>query len=212
MYLIGPFEAARFKGQIVKVRKDPQTVIDIINEEETQFLKTLSRGQKLLDRLVMSIVRILFKGIVIVISSDPLCKDDNARFTTVVLKPFFFNIYFWILVLTNFITKLYKLSYDSSFFDISIFLKLAFFVLVLHQWPYVDLILKKERTFYFLFWPSFQSQHFTGSIASPWWPCFFIFFDSATKRLFVCPFSKTIGKTINFSFVLDFSKLTNFRF
>ena len=50
------------------MRKDPQTVIDIINEEETQFLKTLSRGQKLLDRLVMSIARILFKG------SDRLCK------------------------------------------------------------------------------------------------------------------------------------------
>ena len=33
-----------------EVRKDPGAVIDIINEEETQFLKTLSRGQKLLDR------------------------------------------------------------------------------------------------------------------------------------------------------------------
>ncbi|XP_023323002.1 alanine--tRNA ligase, cytoplasmic isoform X2 [Eurytemora carolleeae] len=35
-----------------EVKKDPQTVIDIINEEETQFLKTLSRGQKLLDRTI----------------------------------------------------------------------------------------------------------------------------------------------------------------
>jgi len=35
-----------------EVRKDPGAVIDIINEEETQFLKTLSRGQKLLDRTI----------------------------------------------------------------------------------------------------------------------------------------------------------------
>ena len=28
----------------------------------------------------------MFKGIVSVISSDPPCKDDNARFTTVPLK------------------------------------------------------------------------------------------------------------------------------
>lgn len=35
-----------------ELRKDPQTVIDIINEEETQFLKTLSRGRKLLTRTI----------------------------------------------------------------------------------------------------------------------------------------------------------------
>jgi len=35
-----------------EVTKDPQAVMDIINEEETQFLKTLSRGQKLLDRTI----------------------------------------------------------------------------------------------------------------------------------------------------------------
>jgi alanyl-tRNA synthetase len=36
----------------LKVRKDPDSIVDIINEEETQFLKTLSRGQKLLDRTI----------------------------------------------------------------------------------------------------------------------------------------------------------------
>ncbi len=35
-----------------EVRKDPQTIKDVINEEETQFLKTLSRGRKLLDRTI----------------------------------------------------------------------------------------------------------------------------------------------------------------
>ena len=34
----------------IQVKKDPGTVKDIINEEETQFLKTLNRGQKLLER------------------------------------------------------------------------------------------------------------------------------------------------------------------
>ena len=35
-----------------EVTKDPQSVMDTINEEETQFLKTLSRGRKLLDRTI----------------------------------------------------------------------------------------------------------------------------------------------------------------
>ncbi len=35
-----------------EVRKDPQAVKDVINEEETQFLKTLNRGRKLLDRTI----------------------------------------------------------------------------------------------------------------------------------------------------------------
>jgi alanyl-tRNA synthetase len=35
-----------------EVTKDPDTVMDIINDEEKQFLKTLSRGQKLLDRTI----------------------------------------------------------------------------------------------------------------------------------------------------------------
>ena len=33
-----------------ELRKDPQAIKDIINEEEIQFLKTLNRGRKLLDR------------------------------------------------------------------------------------------------------------------------------------------------------------------
>lgn len=35
-----------------EVRKDPQHVIDIINEEEQQFLKTLNRGRNLLNRTI----------------------------------------------------------------------------------------------------------------------------------------------------------------
>jgi len=35
-----------------EVTKDPESVMDIINDEEKQFLKTLSRGQKLLDRTI----------------------------------------------------------------------------------------------------------------------------------------------------------------
>ena len=35
-----------------EVRKDPDTIVDIINEEENQFLKTLARGRKLLDRTI----------------------------------------------------------------------------------------------------------------------------------------------------------------
>jgi len=35
-----------------EVTKDPGAVMDIINEEEKQFLKTLTRGQKLLDRTI----------------------------------------------------------------------------------------------------------------------------------------------------------------
>jgi len=38
--------------QFPEVRRDPATIMDIINEEERQFLKTLSRGQKLLDRTI----------------------------------------------------------------------------------------------------------------------------------------------------------------
>lgn len=34
------------------MKKDPQNIIDIINEEETQFLKTLSRGRNLLNRTI----------------------------------------------------------------------------------------------------------------------------------------------------------------
>jgi alanyl-tRNA synthetase len=35
-----------------ELRRDPDTVKDIINEEETQFLKTLTRGRRLLDRTI----------------------------------------------------------------------------------------------------------------------------------------------------------------
>merc|ERR1719347_1109081 len=35
-----------------EVTKDPESVMDIINDEEKQFLKTLTRGQKLLDRTI----------------------------------------------------------------------------------------------------------------------------------------------------------------
>jgi len=35
-----------------EVKKDPQSVIDVINEEEAQFLKTLNRGRNLLERTV----------------------------------------------------------------------------------------------------------------------------------------------------------------
>ena len=37
-------------GAFPEVLKDPQEVKDIINEEEAQFLKTLSRGRKLFNR------------------------------------------------------------------------------------------------------------------------------------------------------------------
>jgi alanyl-tRNA synthetase len=35
-----------------EVKKDPQYVKDVINEEESQFLKTLTRGQKLLEKTI----------------------------------------------------------------------------------------------------------------------------------------------------------------
>ncbi|XP_008309287.1 alanine--tRNA ligase, cytoplasmic [Cynoglossus semilaevis] len=38
-----------------ELKKDPEMVKDIINEEETQFLKTLSRGRRILDRKIMSL-------------------------------------------------------------------------------------------------------------------------------------------------------------
>ncbi|KAI2653520.1 Alanine--tRNA ligase, cytoplasmic [Labeo rohita] len=38
-----------------ELRKDPDMVKDIINEEETQFLKTLSRGRRILDRKIQSL-------------------------------------------------------------------------------------------------------------------------------------------------------------
>lgn len=35
-----------------EVRRDPQGIMDTINEEEEQFLKTLSRGRNLLNRTI----------------------------------------------------------------------------------------------------------------------------------------------------------------
>ena len=35
-----------------EVRKDPDHVKDIINEEEAQFLKTLNRGRRVLERTI----------------------------------------------------------------------------------------------------------------------------------------------------------------
>lgn len=35
-----------------EVKKDPDSIISIINEEEAQFLKTLSRGRNLLNRTI----------------------------------------------------------------------------------------------------------------------------------------------------------------
>lgn len=38
-----------------ELKKDPQSVIDTINEEEEQFLKTLSRGRSLLHRTIQKL-------------------------------------------------------------------------------------------------------------------------------------------------------------
>ncbi|XP_062477157.1 alanine--tRNA ligase, cytoplasmic isoform X1 [Pezoporus occidentalis] len=38
-----------------ELKKDPDTVKDIINDEEDQFLKTLSRGRRILDRKIQSL-------------------------------------------------------------------------------------------------------------------------------------------------------------
>lgn len=35
-----------------EVKKDPQSIIEVINEEEVQFLKTLTRGRNLLNRTI----------------------------------------------------------------------------------------------------------------------------------------------------------------
>ncbi|XP_021935281.1 alanine--tRNA ligase, cytoplasmic isoform X2 [Zootermopsis nevadensis] len=38
-----------------EVRKDPQSIIDMINDEEAQFLKTLTRGRNLLNRTIVKL-------------------------------------------------------------------------------------------------------------------------------------------------------------
>jgi alanyl-tRNA synthetase len=45
-----------------EVQKDPQFVKDVINEEEDQFLKTLSRGQKLLEKTMVKLNTNIFPG------------------------------------------------------------------------------------------------------------------------------------------------------
>lgn len=49
--LLSPLQGEAFP----ELKKDPEMVKDIINEEETQFLKTLSRGRRILDRKIMSL-------------------------------------------------------------------------------------------------------------------------------------------------------------
>ena len=38
-----------------ELRKDPQVVKDVINDEEEQFLRTLTRGQRLLNKTITSL-------------------------------------------------------------------------------------------------------------------------------------------------------------
>lgn len=38
-----------------ELRRDPQLVKDVINDEEQQFLRTLTRGQRLLDKTITSL-------------------------------------------------------------------------------------------------------------------------------------------------------------
>lgn len=45
--ILGPF--------FPELRKDPQLVKDIINDEEQQFLRTLTRGQRLLNKTITSL-------------------------------------------------------------------------------------------------------------------------------------------------------------
>ncbi|OAD58004.1 Alanine--tRNA ligase, cytoplasmic [Eufriesea mexicana] len=45
-----------------EVKKDPQHIIDIINEEETQFLKTLTRGRNLLNRTIIKLEANILPG------------------------------------------------------------------------------------------------------------------------------------------------------
>ncbi|XP_020668302.3 alanine--tRNA ligase, cytoplasmic isoform X2 [Pogona vitticeps] len=42
-------------GAFPELKKDPEMVKDIINEEEVQFLKTLNRGRRILDRKIQSL-------------------------------------------------------------------------------------------------------------------------------------------------------------
>ena len=45
-----------------EVRKDVHSIKDVINEEETQFLKTLTRGQRVLERTVEKLTEMTGQG------------------------------------------------------------------------------------------------------------------------------------------------------
>lgn len=47
-----PVVVRLLRGTFPEIAKDPETVMDIINDEEQQFLKTLSRGHRLLKRTI----------------------------------------------------------------------------------------------------------------------------------------------------------------
>lgn len=57
-----------------ELKKDPDMVKDIINEEEVQFLKTLSRGRRILDRKIQSL-------------GDCKTIPGKAQFTTFLARP-----------------------------------------------------------------------------------------------------------------------------
>lgn len=47
-----PVVVKLLSGTFPEISRDPETVMDIINDEEQQFLKTLSRGHRLLRRTI----------------------------------------------------------------------------------------------------------------------------------------------------------------
>ena len=53
---------------------------------EMRNMKNKRKERKIKSRLVLFYLKLVLKGTVSVISSDPPCKDDNARFSTVPLK------------------------------------------------------------------------------------------------------------------------------
>ena len=53
-----------FKGNAFpEVKKDPELIKDIINEEEKQFLKTLRKGRAVLERTVKKLSGNVLPGI-----------------------------------------------------------------------------------------------------------------------------------------------------
>jgi alanyl-tRNA synthetase len=49
-------------GAFPEIGKDPQEIIDIINEEEEQFLKTLARGRRLFERTIIKLTDTVVPG------------------------------------------------------------------------------------------------------------------------------------------------------